>query len=245
MATNGMRSRLSSKLLHAPEAPAIVLLHGIQGTAKTWDAIAPQVPPRYHVIAPNLRGRADAYVPDESSEYQLEKFASDLLSVINEAGPTPIVVAWSMGVSVVLALLEEQPDLSLSGLILVGGSACVGSEARWFSGDSLPEVAREASERSKRLALIEAAAPHAVAASWMAVKRKDLRHVLSTVQCPTLIIHGVDDDQCPIEHGRLMQRQIPSATMQEWPDTGHNPMASNPIRFAQTVVEFADSLRAY
>jgi len=220
----------------------IVLLHGIQGTARTWDAVAPLLWNRHRVILPNLRGRAESSTPDEPEAYRLSAFASDLLSVLDFIGQPTLLVAWSMGVSVTLELLRQHPQVHLSGLVLVSGSACVGTEARWFSGKSAAEVAQEARARADRLSLVEAAKAHAVAASWMQVQQADFRSLLPTIKSPSLIIHGVDDDQCPLNHGRIMAQSIPGAWLEEWTDTGHNPMAKNPARLAEAILQFADSI---
>ena len=221
----------------------IVLLHGIQGTARTWDTVVPLLEPKLRVITPDLRGRGESYIPVEAEAYRLEHFASDLLAVLEMIGRPVVLVAWSMGVSVTLELLRGHPGIRMRGLILVSGSPHVGHEACWFRGATADEVADEARERARRISLVEAAQPHAVAASWLNVQKADFRRMLPEIAIPTLVIHGLDDDQCPIDHGRQMAQSIPDAQLDEWADTGHNPMARDPIRFARTIADFVDSLR--
>lgn len=220
----------------------IVLLHGIQGTARTWDAVTPLLESNFRVITPNLRGRGESSIPAEAAAYRLEHFASDLLAVLATIGRPAVLVAWSMGVSVTLELLRAHPDVSLRGLLLVSGSSHVGNEACWFHGTNADEVADEARERARHISLVEAAQPHAVAASWLNVREADFRQALPAIAIPTLVLHGLDDDQCPIDHGRRIARSIPGARLDEWADTGHNPMAKDPIRFADAVTNFVDSL---
>jgi pimeloyl-ACP methyl ester carboxylesterase len=224
----------------------IALLHGIQGTARTWDTVSPLLASRYRVVAPNLRGRSDSLSPGESEAYRLDAFASDLSAVLDMIDRPTVLVAWSMGVSVALELLRQRSQPNILGLMFVSGSPCVGNkadkEARWFSETSVNEVAEEARARAARLSLVEAAEPHVVAASWLHVQQADFRSLLPTLTIPTTIVHGVDDDQCPITHGRLMAQSIPGARLEEWMDTGHNPMAKDPERFADTIARFAKSL---
>lgn len=78
------------------------------------------------------------------------------------------------------------------------------------------EVAEEARARGVALSLTEAALPHAVAASWQHVRMADFRAALADIAVPVRVLHGVLDDQCPIEHGRLLARQIPGAQLEEW-----------------------------
>lgn len=223
-------------------AVPLVLLHGIQGTARTWDAIAPRLRHSHPVVTPNLRGRADALQPDDPDQYRLEDFADDLSSVLAKVECPPVVVAWSMGVSVVLTVLRMQPAANIRALVLVSGSPCLGDEAVWFHSETIEQLAVEAETRRKNLALVEAATPVAVAASWQHVKLADLRPVLRSVRQPTLVLHGASDDQSPIAHGRFMAKEIPGARLEIWEGVGHNPMAADPERFSASVMEFAKSL---
>jgi pimeloyl-ACP methyl ester carboxylesterase len=222
--------------------PVLVLLHGIQGTARTWDAVAAALAPRYRVVRPNLRGRAGSHSPPGADDYSLAGFAADLAAVLRSVGEPAVVVAWSMGVSVALEMLRRFPDVRPRGLMLVSGTPCVGDEARWFRGASAAEVAEEARARGVALSLTEAALPHAVAASWQHVRLADFRDELEKVSVPVQVLHGALDDQCPIAHGRLLAQRIPGARLDEWPGAGHNPMAADPVRFADAVDRFAGGL---
>jgi pimeloyl-ACP methyl ester carboxylesterase len=224
------------------QGATIVLLHGIQGTARTWDEVAKGLNSTHRIVAPNLRGRANAFTPDAAGEYRLEDFASDLNDELAKLDHAPFVVAWSMGVSVVLTLLRINPGLNIRGLVFVSGSACVGEEAVWFHSRTMGALVVEAEERRRRLALSEAATSVAVAASWRHVMQADLRPVLDTVSCPTLVIHGAEDDQCPVAHGRLIADRIPQAEFDEWERTGHNPMAADADRFSAAIRDFVASV---
>jgi pimeloyl-ACP methyl ester carboxylesterase len=219
--------------------PVLVLVHGIQGTARTWDQVAEALAPRYRVVRPDLRGRGASHTPPGADDYSLAGFAADLAAMLHSIGEPAVVVAWSMGVSVALEMLRSYQDLRPRGLMLVSGTPCAGGEARWFRGAGAAEVAEEARARGIALALTEAALPHAVAASWQHVRVADFRAELAKVAVPVQVLHGVLDDQCPIAHGRLLARQIPGALLEEWPGAGHNPMAADPARFAEAVDRFA------
>jgi pimeloyl-ACP methyl ester carboxylesterase len=222
--------------------PVLVLVHGIQGTARTWDAIAETLTPRYRVVRPNLRGRGGSHTPPGAEAYSLAGFADDLAAMLRSIGEPAVVVAWSMGVSVSLEMLRNFQDVRPSGLMLVSGTPCAGDEARWFRGTSADEVAEEARARGLALSLTEAALPHAVAASWQHVRQADFRDELAAVAVPVQVLHGVLDDQCPIAHGRLLARQIPGARLEEWAGAGHNPMAADAARFAKEVDRFASGV---
>lgn len=219
----------------------IILLHGIQGTARTWDSVAPLLKADYRLVSPNLRGRSDSHSPQNPEAYSLQDFAYDLAAVMETIAEPVLIVAWSMGVSVTLELLRKQCSAQISGLVLVSGTPFAGNQARWFSSTTIAEVEQEARERGRRLALVEAAHPRAVAAAWHHVQQADFRDFLQSIPYPTLVIHGTDDDQCPIAHGRLLAEKIPCAQLDEWAGCGHNPMANDPERFARAVARFAQT----
>ncbi|KRB93557.1 alpha/beta fold hydrolase [Noviherbaspirillum sp. Root189] len=216
----------------------VILVHGIQGTARTWDTIVPALARHYRVIAPNLRGRGGSHAPGDLDGYRLECFADDLRSVLDVVAEPAAVVAWSMGVSVVLEMIRKWPAAMLNALILVSGTAHAGVQARWFHGGSPEEVEQEASERAARLNLVETATPLAVAGAWRSVQQADYRNLLCAVTTPTMVLHGALDDQCPISHGRLIAAELPRCVLHEWSHVGHNPMTADPGRFVAEVHEF-------
>ena len=51
----------------------------------------------------------------------------------------------------------------------------------------------------------------------------DVRHVVSAITVPTLIIHAVDDEICHVENARFLARTIPGARYVELPGGDHVP----------------------
>ncbi|MCD9025292.1 alpha/beta fold hydrolase [Cohnella silvisoli] len=50
---------------------------------------------------------------------------------------------------------------------------------------------------------------------------EDLNSVMSTIQCPTLIMHSINDATVPVEHARIAHRHIPNAQLCELDLWGH------------------------
>ncbi|MGA0561002.1 alpha/beta fold hydrolase [Ancylobacter sp. VNQ12] len=226
-----------------PARGAFVLLHGIQGTASAWSEVAPRLGGERTVLMPNMRGRGRSPAPEDPGAYTLEHFAADLHAVI-AAVPGPVtLVGWSMGVLVALTLLARHGAHGLDGLVLASGTARPAGEAVWFHAMSAADIAEEARDRATRLGLVACAAPVAVAGAWASVRMADLRPALAGIRLPTLVLHGEQDDQCPLAHGRLIAAAIPDAALEIWPDTGHNPMARDPQRFAQAVLRLYGATR--
>lgn len=225
-----------------PAGGSLVLLHGIQGTAATWGDVAGRLADklgtRRAVIVPNLRGRGASMAPALPHAYGLDNFSGDLRAVISMAPKPVTLVGWSMGVVVTLAYLARYGQLGLDSLVLASGTAHAGGEAVWFHAEALADLAVEARERAERLALTSYASPPAVAGAWASVRAADLRPTLPQISLPTLVLHGDLDDQCPLEHGRRIASAIPGASLEVWWGSGHNLMAGDPQRFADTVLRF-------
>ena len=221
-----------------PNRPSLVLLHGIQGSASAWRPLLRRLPPEIHATAPNLRGRAGSPVPHRLEDYGLDGFAADVAAdTAGIAGPF-VLAGWSMGVLVSLEYVARHGCGRLRGLVLVGGTAHPGAECRWFAGETPERIAEEAARRAEALKLTETATPFAVAGSWMAVRRADHRGTLAAVSVPTLVVHGAEDDQCPLPHGRAIADGIAGAELEIWEGCGHNPMAHDAQRLAAAVAAF-------
>jgi pimeloyl-ACP methyl ester carboxylesterase len=223
-------------------AGSVVLVHGIQGTASVWKPVMGSLSTNRHVIAPNLRGRAGSFSPDTPESYTLSNFACDLHSVINTISGPVLLIGWSMGGFVALEYLTRFGTGRLIGLGLISSSPCIkataGIGATWFKGETSEELALDAIARAERLQLTETATHKAVAGSWMSVSMADYRAMLSAISLPVLVLHGADDGECPVEHGRALAAGIPNAALDVWDGCGHVPMSFDPGRFAEKLNRF-------
>ena len=144
-------------------APPLVLVHGGLDHCRNWDAIARELQPHFHVVAPDLRGHGDSEWARGSS-YSLADHVYDLSRLIRAAGlQDPALVGHSMGGMVSLAYAGTYPA-QVSRLGILDGIFLAGSRrtpiheqmSRWI--DQLDRIGeREAStfrtieEASQRL----------------------------------------------------------------------------------------------
>jgi pimeloyl-ACP methyl ester carboxylesterase len=107
----------------------ILLIHGLAGSSRTWDAVIPVLSTRYDVIAPDLLGHGESAKP--LGDYSLGAFANglrDFLSVLDV--PSVTIVGHSFGGGVAMQLAYQHPHL-VDRLVLVG-SGGLGREVSWL-----------------------------------------------------------------------------------------------------------------
>jgi pimeloyl-ACP methyl ester carboxylesterase len=105
---------------HAGGEPAVLALHGLASNARWWDLVAARLAPRHRVLAVDLRGHGTSDRPDGG--YDFDTVVGDLLEVVAQLHPAPLVVAGhSWGASVALAYAAG--DTAALGVVCVDGGA--------------------------------------------------------------------------------------------------------------------------
>jgi len=91
-------------------ATAIVMLHGLRGSAHTWDLVAEPLSDRFHLLALDQRGRGES---DWSPErrYTRDDYVSDAAQFVAQLGLERfILVGHSMGGANTLAYAARHPE---------------------------------------------------------------------------------------------------------------------------------------
>ncbi len=65
--------------------------------------------------------------------------------------------------------------------------------------------------------------PGGLLAAWRWIREVDLRPVLDSIQCPTLVVHRSGDRLVPVSNGRYLAEHIPGARMVELDGDSHAP----------------------
>jgi pimeloyl-ACP methyl ester carboxylesterase len=89
--------------------PALLLLHGFQSNAHTWDTFSAAMAETYHVLALDQRGHGDTtWAP--GGDYTPEAFIGDIVSFIDTLNLAPIlIVGHSMGGAHAAAVAANYP----------------------------------------------------------------------------------------------------------------------------------------
>jgi pimeloyl-ACP methyl ester carboxylesterase len=118
------------------EGPAVVLIHGITSSSRTWRSVMPALAERYTVIAPDLLGHGRSAKP--RGDYSLGAYASgirDLLVALEI--PRATIVGHSLGGGVAMQFAYQFPD-RIERLVLVDSGGLGGEVSLMLRAATLP-----------------------------------------------------------------------------------------------------------
>lgn len=102
------------------DAPDLVMLHGGIGTGEYhWGKQAKTLAERFHVHLPDLPGHGSS--PLDDAEFSRELLVDAVVDYIEQVGPPVHLAGFSMGGHTALPLVEANPDL-VASLVLIGVS---------------------------------------------------------------------------------------------------------------------------
>jgi non-heme chloroperoxidase len=240
-----------------PDATAVVLLHGLTDSWRSWSAVLAQLPPTIRVIALSQRGHGGSERP--ASEYAPEHFAGDVVQCLDVLGvERAILVGHSMGAYVALRAATDHPG-RVSGLVLVGAfeprSGHPTMRAIWEDGfaelrDPIdPGVARAFQQSTVYapldpdfLDLVVAESLRVPARVWRAsllgMRDHGFADELGRIEVPTLLVWGDRDEIATSEDQGALLAAIPHAVLVVYEGTGHGAHWERPERFARDLVRF-------
>ncbi|HEX8758043.1 MAG TPA: alpha/beta hydrolase [Steroidobacteraceae bacterium] len=141
LSVNGLR--LLCRHWGEPDAPALVLLHGLRGFSGTWRRLAGKLSADYHLVALDQRGRGDSDW-DREQNYYTDSYLADLEAIVDRLGLGRFaLLGHSMGGATAYVYADRHPR-RLSALLIediAPGSSTAGAGAQRILTEmaSLPE----------------------------------------------------------------------------------------------------------
>jgi pimeloyl-ACP methyl ester carboxylesterase len=119
----GVRStdgiRIAADRVGDPDAPAVVFLHGGGQTRRSWGWVAAAVAERgWQAVTVDFRGHGESDWSDDG-DYRLTTFAGDVIEVLRELPPRPVLVGASLGGLTSMLLAGELSRGSARAIVLV------------------------------------------------------------------------------------------------------------------------------
>lgn len=229
----------------------LVLIHGFPLDSSIWNDVVPLLEGDFDLILPDLRGFGGS--PTVGSPYSLSEMADDIAGLLDRLNVGKCALAGhSMGGYIALAFTRKYPH-RVSGLGLV--SSQTSADAPQRRQGRFQEVAEV--EKNGIGSIVDGMAPKlstdlrvqarvrevmtrqrgagVVGALKAMAERRDAADVLSSIQLPVVILHGVEDRLIPIERAREMKRDHPFVRLVELLDAGHMPMMEAPEKTAEVL----------
>jgi pimeloyl-ACP methyl ester carboxylesterase len=249
-------------------APPLVLLHGIAGSADEWQTVMPGLAAQYRVLAPDAPGHGFSEKPSDRP-YDVPAYINATLGTLDALGVhCGLLVALSGAGPIGATIALDHPD-RVEKLILVD-AAGLGREVSWkYRLTALPLARRffpagtnaRAIETFGRALLYRPdllpdgwverrmhiwASEGAVDAFFATARdglslrgqRLDLTLRLSEISQPTLILWGRQDPIIPVAHAVRAAQQIPGAELHIFEQCGHMPLWEYPNEFVKRVLGF-------
>ncbi len=245
-----------------PAAPPMVLVHGLDRVARTFDHVAAHYRSRYHVVALDMRGHGDSDW-DPQGRYVVEDHLGDLEGLVRELGLRGLTL-WgnSTGGRVVQVFAGAHPELVAAVI-----SEDVGPERPRSIADAYARrVAADANgwaTEDELYARLKAQSPtttEAVLRPYVryATKRRDdgrlvwrrdpnlvkgfvetdLWRFVGRITAPTLYVLGGRSNIVPAETQQLLQARLPRVQLVVMPGLGHFPSDEQPDAFMAIVDRF-------
>ncbi len=248
------------------EAQPLVLLHGLQDCARSWDTFATWASARFRVVALDHRGHGDSdWAP--ADRYRFQDYVSDVEGLVQHLDLDDIVLmGHSAGGRNAFLHALSQPQAVRSLIIVDIDPDEVNPASRqmferyrtegdeWESMEAVVERLRNRQPNSADEMLLRQAMHMTKALDdgrrvWKrdpalitAYERPDLWTEWSRLSCPTLIIRGRQSELLSHEVAVRMREALPGSRLAELEGGGHWFYQEFPGAFEKTVRWFLDGL---
>lgn len=241
------------------EGPSIVFLHGGVSDSRVWQSQFDALADEYTVVAWDAPGCGKSSDPPEG--FSLADYADCLAELIDELNlEQPHLVGISFGAGLAIEFFNRHPTVPKSLLL-------AGAYAGWAGSLSPEEVERRTRKalRTSKLPANEVASswtpslfsesvsddviaeteriiedfhPEGSITMLNAFADADLRHVLPTINVPTLLLYGSEDVRSPMRVAESLHNEIPNSELAILQGVGHVINLEAPESFNAELLNF-------
>ncbi len=247
----------------------LVFIHGWATTSGVWEGQINYFSKNYKVIYLDLAGFGKSI---SSKPITLDSFARDLSHLINYLSLKKVIlVGWSLGSLVSLKLALNYVEL-LKSLVLVGATSKFTNELNYNAGlpEVLLERLYKKVERDKEKSLkkfylslfseeekknkkfkdiltifleeIKNLDRDVLLDGLRIFRNSDLRNDISNIKLSVFVIHGDNDQICPVNSANYIHSKISNSAVEIIKDTGHTPFLTKTDKFNQILEKWIKQL---
>lgn len=216
--------------------PAMVLIHGLSGSARWWKANTPALAREHTVYVIELSGYGAARRQRALGVREAAQLIAAWLSDLNLQGVT--LIGHSMGGQISLHVAALVPQ-RVENLVLACASGLLRSNL-YLTALNLPKAALRARKTFLPQIAFDAlrAGPLNLWSSTHNLLKDNVHELLPQIKARTLVIWGERDPLVPVALGRSLAQEIPGAQLAVIPRAGHVVMVDAPHQFNDLVLNF-------
>jgi 3-oxoadipate enol-lactonase len=214
----------------------ILLVHGHPFDHTMWNPQIAALSKQYQVIAPDVRGYGKTALP-KSGTNRFEDYATDMIALMDNLGIESFHLAGlSQGGQFIMEIFRQAPH-RVKSMVLADTFAIF----KMIQGEhvtTMPEVAAHV------IKMMKSTLPEGAATALRArAERIDyLNMVLPSIDVPTLVIVGREDEFTPVAKAEEMQDKLQNCKLVIIEDAGHMPNLEHPDEFNTVVLDFLDGI---
>jgi pimeloyl-ACP methyl ester carboxylesterase len=239
------------------------MVMGLGGHAAEWGAaFVADLASDHRVVRMDNRGIAQSQ--SKTPSWTMEDMANDVVAVIDALGVSSVhLIGTSMGGMIAQLVAAHHPS-RVSRLVLIattyGGGESIPPEPKAVEvlgpvpGLSVAEQRRRglraltsdafAEDHADLIEMLVAQRERnptpgpTFKAQFEAIMLSDRSAVVSSIRCPTLVIHGDLDPLVPLQNGRMLVNRISGSSFVLLEGCGHLPHLERPEQTAKAIREF-------
>ncbi len=238
-----------------PDAPVVMLAHGLLADHTTWDALVRLLLPRHRVLRYDLRGHGRSSVP--ALPWTMQRLAADAVALLDSLELRKVhFIGTSLGGMIGQQLGAHHGDrfhsltLANTGAVQpapgawndriaaarAGGTAAVaeGTLQRWFT----PAFSQAAPEEVQRMrAILCRTSTEGFAGGAQVVRDLDQLHLLAGIRLPVLVVAGAHDQATPPSQARQLHEGISGSRLVTL-EAAHQSAVERPAEFFDAWTSF-------
>ena len=237
------------------DSPVLVMSHALGTNLELWDYQVEALRGSFRILRYDSRGHGKS--PDGHGPYTISLLASDVLALLDELNiPSAHFCGISMGGLVGQYLAIHHPE-RISSLVLSNTAARVGTCEKWdrrireVTKAGIAAVLDEVLEgwfsarfrstgppiADSLAQALKATSPEGYIGTCHALRDADLSQLVGSVNAPTLIIAGTEDQATPLEASRFLHEKIRGSELIAL-ECGHLACAEVPVEFTDQLNKF-------
>jgi len=238
--------------------PFLMIVHGLYGSARNWNAIAKRLSDSFRVVTPDMRNHGFSFHDPDHSYLAL---AEDLARLITHLGAPMHLCGHSMGGKAAMALALTRPDL-LDALIIADIAPVAYDHSQLgfihaMRNVKLNEVNRRADAQVQLAAQGVVPALQSFFTQSLDLEARAWRYNLDALEAnmpqimgfpdlvssydkTTLFLTGGESDYVRPEHRKTIKSAFPKARFARIPGAGHWLHAEKPREFEAVLRAFLD-----